>query len=70
MLRAAVLILLLLAMLRPTLMLTVTKKQAATLVVLVDRSRSMQVTDAVNGASRWQTLVTSLKDAAEQFACA
>jgi uncharacterized membrane protein len=67
-LRAAVLVLLMLALLRPTLMATIVKKQAATLVVLVDRSRSMQVTDAVNGASRWQTLLATLRDAVEPLA--
>ena len=67
-LRAAVLVMLMLVLLRPTLMATITKKQPATLVVLVDRSRSMQVADAVNGALRWQTLRQTLADAAEPLA--
>ena len=41
--RAAVIGLVVLAMLRPTLVYTETKKEKATLVVLADQSRSMQV---------------------------
>lgn len=55
-LRLAVLLLLLLALLRPTLVYTQTKKQTSTVAFLLDQSRSMQVTDAAGGTSRWDTL--------------
>ncbi len=54
--RAAVIALMVLAMLRPTLIYTQVKKQAATLVVLADQSRSMSVPDAVGNKTRWQAL--------------
>ena len=63
-LRAAVIALLVLAMLRPTLVYTQTKKQAATLVVLADQSRSMSVPDAVGDKTRWQALRDALREAA------
>ena len=63
-LRAAVIALLVLAMLRPTLIYTQTKKQAATLVVMADQSRSMTVHDAVGDKTRWEALRTALADAA------
>jgi len=62
-LRLLVIGLLLLAMLRPTLVFTLNKKQAATLVLLVDRSRSMQVADSFGGRARFETLKLALKDA-------
>jgi len=62
-LRAGVIALVILAMLRPTLVYTETKKQSATLVVLADRSRSMSVHDAVNGRSRWEALRNAVADA-------
>ena len=51
-----VIALVVLAMLRPTLIYTQTKKQAATLVVLADQSRSMSVPDAVGNKTRWQAV--------------
>ncbi len=63
-LRAGVIALLLLAMLRPTLIYTSTKKQPATLVVLVDATRSMSVPDAVGQKTRWEALRGALADAA------
>jgi uncharacterized membrane protein len=63
-LRAAVIALIVLAMLRPTLIYTQTKKQAATLIVMADRSRSMTVHDAVGDKTRWEALRTALADAA------
>ena len=47
--RAAVIALVILAMLRPTLVYTETKKEKATLVILADDSRSMSVPDALDG---------------------
>ncbi len=67
-LRAAVIVLVVLAMLRPTLVYTQTKKQAATLIVLADQSRSMTVHDAVDNKTRWQALRAAVKDAEPAFA--
>ena len=67
-LRAAVIALVLLAMLRPTLIYTETKKQPASLVVLVDQSRSMSVPDAVGNKTRWDSLRGALTDAAPALA--
>lgn len=55
-LRAGVIALVLLLMLRPTLVYTETTRQAATLVMLVDQSRSMSVRDMLRGKSRWAAL--------------
>jgi hypothetical protein len=63
-LRAIVIVLVILAMLRPTLIYTQTKKQAATLVVLADQSRSMSVPDAVGNKTRWEALREAVNDAA------
>lgn len=67
-LRAAVIALIVLAMLRPTLVYTQTKKQAATLVVLADQSRSMTVPDAVGNKTRWDALRGAIDDAAPALA--
>ncbi|HEX3726932.1 MAG TPA: glutamine amidotransferase, partial [Pirellulales bacterium] len=61
-LRLAVIALALFAVLRPALVTTKTKRQSATLVVLIDRSRSMMVADAVGGSSRWAVLENTLAD--------
>jgi uncharacterized membrane protein len=66
--RLAIILLVLLAMLRPTLVYTETKKQAATLVLLVDATRSMTVPDSMNGKSRWEVLVRACKAAAPALA--
>ena len=68
MIRLAIILLLLLAMLRPTLVYTETKKQAATLVMLVDATRSMTVPDSMGGKSRWETLQRACKEAAPALA--
>ncbi len=57
-----------LAMLRPTVIYTRTTKQAATLVVLADQSRSMTVPDAVGDKPRWQALGEALDQAAPAMA--
>ena len=67
-LRVVVIVAVVLAMLRPTLIYTQTKKQAATLVVLADQSRSMSVPDAVGNKTRWEALRDSLADAAPALA--
>ncbi|MFH1922952.1 MAG: vWA domain-containing protein, partial [Planctomycetota bacterium] len=61
--RLAVVVLVILAMLRPTLVYLRTEKQAATLVVLADRSRSMSVPDEIGGRTRWEALRRTLSDA-------
>jgi hypothetical protein len=60
--RLVVIVLVLLAMLRPTLVYTTMKKQSATLVMLIDKSRSMSVRDEVDGQARWDTLRRTLED--------
>ena len=55
-------------MLRPTIVYTTTHRQAATLVLLADRSRSMQVADAFGNKTRWQELTTILGDAVPMLA--
>ena len=63
-LRAAVIALIVLTMLRPTFVYTEAKKEKATLVVMVDQSRSMSVRDGLGGKSRWDSLHAALDDAA------
>ncbi len=68
-LRLAVFVLVILAMLRPTLVYTEVSKQAATLVILADQSRSMSVPDALGGRkTRWDALRRSLDDAGDGLA--
>ncbi len=62
-LRLAVVVLVILAMLRPTLVYTRTEHEAATFVVLADRSRSMTVPDEVGGKTRWEALRHTLAGA-------
>jgi len=62
-LRVALLLLALVALLRPTLIHSETKKQSATLVLLVDRSRSMLVADALGDRTRWAALRSELENA-------
>jgi uncharacterized membrane protein len=66
-LRAAVIVMLLLAMLRPTLVYTHTEKQPATLVVMADATRSMTVPDAVGNKTRWEALCGALADASPEL---
>lgn len=67
-LRLAVIVVLVMTMLRPARVITEVKEQTATLVLLLDRSRSMQVADGLDGRSRWELLRASLEDAAPQLA--
>ena len=68
-LRFVVIVLIVGAMLRPTLIYTEVSKQAATLVILADQSRSMSVPDAMGGRkTRWEALRTSLHDARDGLA--
>ncbi|MCA9229228.1 MAG: hypothetical protein KDA57_01140 [Planctomycetales bacterium] len=66
-LRAATALLLLFAMLRPTLVATEIRKLPGSLVLMVDSSRSMQITDSVGGASRWKALKSTLQSASDQL---
>ncbi|MEN1679124.1 MAG: glutamine amidotransferase [Planctomycetota bacterium] len=63
-LRAAVVLLVLLALARPTLLRTIDQPVEASLVLLVDESRSMQVEDSLADASRWAALKRMLGDSA------
>ncbi len=67
-LRLLAVVLVLLAMLRPTLKYTETRSVETTLLVLVDASRSMQVVDSLGGSSRWDSLKQMLSDASIDFA--
>ncbi len=66
--RAIVVLLVVLAMLRPTLIYTRTAKQAATLIVLADQSRSMSVPDAVGNKTRFDAMRDALSAAAPELA--
>jgi len=61
-------LLLLFAMLRPALVATEIRKLPGSLVLMLDSSRSMQVTDSVGGNSRWEALRSSLAAASDQLA--
>src|SRR5690349_4313773 len=60
--RITVFLLLVLAMPRPTLVYTEIRQQPATLVVLLDRSKSMQTADAFGERSRWDSLKETIYD--------
>jgi uncharacterized membrane protein len=62
-LRAGVIALMTLAMLRPAHVSTDTRPQSATLIVLYDQSRSMNVQDSAAGQSRWQQMTSLLRQA-------
>jgi hypothetical protein len=65
--RAVVIVMVLLAMLRPTLVMMESRRQSADLIVLSDGSRSMQVHDETNGASRWEALRSTVDNARGAF---
>ncbi|HJN11855.1 MAG TPA: glutamine amidotransferase [Pirellulaceae bacterium] len=60
-LRLAVILLLLIAMLRPTLVSTSRQAQSGVLVILFDQSRSMQLPGATGSDTRWQSQQAALK---------
>ncbi|MCA9258983.1 MAG: hypothetical protein KDA61_07275, partial [Planctomycetales bacterium] len=66
-LRVASLALLLLVGARPALETLSHRTVPGTLLVLTDRSRSMQVEDSLHDASRWKSAVEALDAAADQF---
>ena len=65
-LRLLAILLCLMAALRPKVTLNEKKKQAASLVYLIDTSKSMMIADEVNGQSRWDVAKEILKQAQEQ----
>lgn len=65
--RLAIVVLIILAMLRPTLVFTTISRKPATLLILADQSRSMQVADAAGDKTRWTSLRTGLDDAAYEL---
>jgi len=62
--RCGIVFLVVLGMLRPTLVYTETHKEHATLVILIDQSRSMLVRDGLNNKTRWDSLLATLEDSA------
>ncbi len=66
-LRLFVVLALFFAMLRPTWFGTTTRPLSATLIVLVDQSRSMQVPDAPDGKTRWQAQIDALREASPEL---
>jgi len=65
--RLAIILLVIAAMLRPTLVHTTTKKQSAALAILADRTRSMSVRDEVNGRTRWEAEKSALEKCAAEL---
>ena len=66
-LRGVLILFVLLALLRPTLISTESEPQSATLIVMYDQSRSLTVADAAGGKTRWQSLRETLRDASDLF---
>ena len=60
--RCGIVFLVALGMLRPTLVYTETHKEKATLVLLIDQTRSMLVRDSLNNKTRWESLAATLQD--------
>jgi uncharacterized membrane protein len=65
-LRVAVFLAVVAGMLRPTHVFTEMKRHRATMIVLVDRSKSMSIADQ-NGESRWDVLRGAVQDALPDF---
>lgn len=64
-LRLAMISTLLLVLLRPSHITTESERQSATLLLLIDKSRSMQIKDTPSGESRWkqmQNLLTTVRE--------
>jgi hypothetical protein len=62
-LRVVVILLVVLAMLRPSHTSTTSQRQSAVLILLFDQSRSMQLPNTAGQETRWQAQVESLKNA-------
>ena len=67
-LRLAVVLLMLFALLRPSLVYTKVEPVAASLVMLVDSSRSMQVADSLGNKPRWDSVKQLLDASASDLA--
>jgi hypothetical protein len=67
-LRLAVVLLMLFALLRPSLVYTKVEPVAASLVMLVDSSRSMQVADSLGNKPRWDSVKQLLDASAKDLA--
>ncbi len=65
--RLAIILLVIAAMLRPTLVHTTSKKQSVTLPIVFDKSRSMSVRDEVNGRTRWEAEKSALENCAREL---
>ena len=63
-LRCAIILLIVFGMLRPTVVYVQTHKEDATLVLMIDSTRCMQVRDALNNKSRWDSLRATLDECA------
>ena len=61
--RLALVLLIAAAGLRPTLVYSTSKKQPATVALLIDQSRSMSVADMASGRSRWDFVSSALEGA-------
>jgi len=66
-LRFLAILLLLFALLRPTLQLTKTEPEQASLLLLADRSRSMQVEDSLDNRSRWDAAQLVVSEAGDEL---
>jgi hypothetical protein len=66
-LRIAIFLAVIGGMLRPTFVFTEMKRHRATLIVLVDRSRSMSVADEFQGMTRWKRLSDEVEKALPAF---
>src|SRR5690242_11339170 len=67
-LRLAVILLVVTVLLRPTLVYTRVERQAATIALLVDGTRSMLVADSVGNRTRWDEQTRTLTEAAPALA--
>ena len=66
-LRVVIFLAVIAGMLRPTYVYTEMKRHRATLIVLVDRSRSMSVADEFSGMTRWKRLTEEVDKALPSF---
>lgn len=67
-LRIAAVIVILIPMLRPVYTSTTTQNRPATFAILIDGSRSMEVADAENGKTRWESAHATLNAIAPELA--
>jgi uncharacterized membrane protein len=66
--RMLIVLLTVFALLRPTLVKSEMKKDKATLILLIDQTRSMSVHDGLSGHSRWELLRKAFDQAAPELA--